>query len=293
VTITVSSVRLIETLNDALETADTDPDSMGPGVHIATHRADYGGEPGKLDVLAATSTDRSVIGHTSIVVTGQIVPSVWPADATKTVVTICRQLVAARGKEHTVDVEVVEVVPEGQVSGDDKPEHPGYVVTLCETPALFDTDTEFQFHAEHEGKFPLATVNKVLSGEAAIDDNVGDGPETQWSARVLAPLTAIAKRRKATMRFFSYPKQRPHLVQIGPYWLGAAMPAAALPGEGLREPSIEPLITVAAGAVAELSATLADMKANGITVSVESPKGPVAQTLADAVGLLEDSTREE
>lgn len=282
-TITVGTVKLIETLTDALQCADQDPDAMGPGIHIATHRAPYGDEPGNLDLLAVTSTDRFVVGHTSIVVNGQVVPSVWPPDATKTVVTICKQLVSARGKEHTVDVEVVEVVPDGQPSGDEQPAHPGYVVTLCETPALFDTDTEFQFHADHETRFPLATAQKVLSGQANREDRLVDGPETQWSARVLAPLTAIAKRRKSVMRFFRYPDQRPHLVQIGPYWLGAAMPVLAPPGEELDEPSIEPLITVLDAASDELRDVLADMQADGITVTVDNPKGAVAQTLADAL----------
>lgn len=282
-TITISTVKLIETLTDALQCADDDPDAMGPGIHMATHRAPYGDEPGNLDLLAVTSTDRFVIGHTSIVVNGQIVPSVWPPDATKTVLTICKQLVAARGKEHTVDVEVVEVVPDGDVSGDDKPAHPGYVVTLCETPALFDTDTEFQFHADHESRFPLATAQKVLSGAANREDRLVDGPETQWSPRVLAPLTAIAKRRKTVMRFFRYPDQRPHLVQIGPYWIGAAMPVLGLPGEELDEPSIEPLISAPDAAAEELSDALAAMKADGITVTVDNPKGVVAQTLADAL----------
>lgn len=282
-TITVGTVKLIETLTDALQCADQDPDAMGPGIHIATHRAPYGDEPGNLDLLAVTSTDRFVVGHTSIVVNGQVVPSVWPPDATKTVVTICKQLVSTRGKEHTVDVEVVEVVPDGQSSGDEQPAHPGYVVTLCETPALFDTDTEFQFHADHETRFPLATAQKVLSGQANREDRLVDGPETQWSARVLAPLTAIAKRRKSVMRFFHYPDQRPHLVQIGPYWLGAAMPVLAPPGEELDKPSIEPLITVPDAASDELRDVLADMKAEGITVTVDNPKGAVAQTLADAL----------
>ncbi|AXN43430.1 hypothetical protein MM1218R_01482 [Mycobacterium marinum] len=282
-TITISTVKFIETLTDALQCADDDPEAMGPGIHIATHRAPHGDEPGNLDLLAVTSTDRFVIGHTSIVVTGQVVPSVWPPDATKTVLTICKQLVTARGKEHTVDVEVVEVVPDGEVSGDEQPSHPGYVVTLCETPALFDTDTEFQFHAGHESRFPLATAHQVLSGHAKREDRIVDGPETQWSPHVLAPLTAIAKRRKSVMQFFRYADQRPHLVQIGPYWLGAAMPVLCPPGEGLNEPSIDPLIAAPAAASDELRDALAAMNADGITVTVDNPKGAVAQTLADAL----------
>jgi len=284
VTLTIATTNLIDTLTDALQTTDTDPEAFGPGIHIATHRDGYGDEPGRCDLLAATSTDRFVIGHSWVPVTGQVVPSVWPADATKTVVTICKQLLAVRGKLHTVDVEVVEVVPDGELSGDEKAEHPGYVVTLCETPALFDTDTEFQFHADHEGRFPLATAEKVLTGTIGDDDKLHhDGPETQWSARVLAPITAVAKRRKEPMQFFRHPQRRAHIVQIGLTWIGAAMPMVSLPGESLTEPSIEPLIVVPNKASDELRDTLAQMKAAGITVTVDNPKGAVAQTLADAV----------
>lgn len=282
-TITVSTVQLIETLTDSVQTTEEDPAAMCPGIHIATHRAPYGDEPGNLDILAATSTDRFVLGHCTIVVNGQVIPTVWPVDATKTVITICKQLVAARGKEHTVDLETVEVVADGDVSGDEKDTHPGYVVTLRETPALFDTDTEFQFHADHESRFPLATVHQVLSGDAARDEKHTQGAETQWAPRVLTAITAVAKRRKSPMRFFRYQHQAPHLVQIGPNWLGAAMPIRSLPGEELKEPSIEPLIDVPDEATAELRKTIADMKSDGITITVDNPKGDVAKTLALAV----------
>jgi hypothetical protein len=282
-TLTIATTNLIDTLTDALQTADTDPESFGPGIHIATHRDGYGDEPGRCDLLAATSTDRFVIGHSWVPVTGQVVPSVWPADATKTVVTICKQLLAVRGKTHTVDVEVVEVVPDGEPSGDQKAEHPGYVVTLCETPALFDTDTEFQFHADHEARFPLATAEKVLTGNSEPNEKLVDGPETQWNAGVLASITAVSKRRKEPMRFFRHPQHTAHIVQIGQTWIGAAMPMVALPGESLSEPSIEPLIVVPNKASDELRDAIAAMKADGITVTVDNPKGAVAQTLADAV----------
>lgn len=284
-TITITTTAFVELLTDALQTAETDPELI-PGIHMATHRDGYGDEPGIVDLLAATSTDRFVIGNAWIPVAGQVVASVWPVDATKTVIAISKQLIASRGKEHTVDVEVVEVVPDGEPSGDDKPEHPGYVVTLCETPALFDTDTEFQFHAEHEAKFPLATARKVLSGSATTE-NFEDGPETRWSAHVLAPIVAVAKRRKEAMMFFRSPDCRVQVVQIGEYWLGAAMPAG--PGvDELTEPSIAPLLNAPDTATDELRDTLAAMKADGITVTIDNPKGPVAQTLADAVNGLDE-----
>lgn len=188
-TITVATAKFVGLLTDALQTAETDPEEVSVGVHIATHRDGFGDDPGKYDLVTITSTDRFVVGHTFDIVAGQVVPSVWPVDAAKTVLLICKGLLAARGKEHTVDIEVVEHVPDGKPAGDDTPDHPGYTVTLSETPALFDTDTEFQFHADHESKFPLAGMRKILGGESdgeKVDGEPG-GAETVWGPRVLMP----------------------------------------------------------------------------------------------------------
>lgn len=245
-TITVGTGNFIGLLTDALQCAETDPDEVSVGVHIATHRNGFADEPGNVDLIALTSTDRYVVGHTFDVVSGQITASVWPVDATQTVLAICKNLLKVRGKEHTVDVEVVEQVPDGEPSGDETAQHPGYLVTMSETPALFDTDTEFQFHADHPARFPLDVVHKALDPQPG--EEVVDATETWWSARVLAPLTAIARRRKQTMNFYRTPGRQRQVVQIGGTWLGAAMPAKPVPGEERTEPSIELLLSVAAGA---------------------------------------------
>lgn len=245
-TVTVSTALLIGLLADALQTAETDPEEFSVGIHIATHRSGFGDEPGNVDLIAVTSTDRFVVGHTFDVADGQITPSVWPVESAKAVQFICKGLLSARGKDHTVDLEVVEHVPDGEPAGDEKAAHPGYTVTLTETPALFDTDTEFQFHALHESNFPLANLRRILDGvgdDEKVAGEPGDGTETIWGARVLAPLTAIARRRKAPMHFYRRPGAWAQVVQIGATWIGAAMPVKPLPGEGRQEPSIEPLLT--------------------------------------------------
>lgn len=239
---TIGTANLAYLLTDALATCETDPEAMLPGVHVATHRAaGFGDEPGRVDLIALTSTNGHVVGHTFDVVDGQVTASVWPPVQALTVLAICKGLAKAGGKDHTVDVEVVEQVPDGEPSGDETPAHPGYVVTVRETPALFESDTEFTFHAEHEGRFPLGMVAKVLRPE--LDGEAGSvGPELLWSPAVLAPLTAIGRRRKSEIRFYRVPGRDAQVVQIGGTWLGAAMPMKPVPGEERTEPSIDALL---------------------------------------------------
>lgn len=273
-TITIATKQLIETLSDALQTA---ADRSG-GIHLATHRGPWGEEPGDVDVLAATSTTSIVLGHTWIPVNGQArQPSVWPVESTKTVLAICKSLASTRGKEHTVDVDMVMADPaEDAKEGD----HPGWTMTLSETPALFESDTEFQFHAHHEGRFPVGMARRALRGKLTADDVV-EAPLTQWNAHVLGPLVAVAKRRGCPIQMFKSPDAWMQIVQIGDTWLGAAFPIRPLPGAPTDEPSVDPIL----GDVDDvLRDTLEDMKAKGITVTVDNPRGAVGKTLADAVG---------
>lgn len=239
-TLTVGTSTLIGLLTDALQTAETDPEAVATGLHVATHRDDFGDEPGAVDLIAITSTDTRVAGHTFDIVNGQVVPSVWPVNAAMTVLAICKNLIKVRGKEHTVDIEVVEQVPDGEPSGDEKPDHPGYLVTVSETPALFDTDTEFQFHADHEARFPLDGIRRIILGEGSESGVKSDGSETHWNPHVLAPLAAIARRRKERIMFYRF-AQHAQAVQIGDSWIGAAMPITPIAGE-YSGPTITPLI---------------------------------------------------
>lgn len=275
-TITIATANLIDTLTDALQTGS---DVVG-GIHLATQRGEYGDEPGVIDLLTATSTDRFVIGHTWIPCDGSMVAQVWPVESAKTVLAICKSL-GQKSKEHTVDVDVVQAPPpEDPKEG----EHPGWTVTLSETPALFESDTEFQFHAHHESKFPTRMARRFLSGFAS-EDEVAVLPTqlTQWGAHVLAPLVAVSKRRKSPMKFYRSLSSMVQVVQIGDTWLGAAMPIKALPGESTSAPSIDPVLGDTAG---DLLETLAEMKANGVTVTVDNPKGELGKTIASAAEVL-------
>lgn len=238
-TITVNTAAFIGLLTDALHTADKSGD-LGLGIHMATHRDGYGDEPGQTDLLAATSTDRYVVGHGFMPVDGQMLTSVWPVDSTRTVIHVCAALVSTFGKDHTVDVEVVEMVaPRADQDGQDT--HPGFMVTLRETPALFDSETEFAFQAKSEQSFPTRTVWRSLSGRAT-DKRYRDLPALGWAPRVLAAVTAVAKRHKEPMWWYRTPGGFAHRVQIGDSWLGVALPVVPTAGErDSAEPTIDPL----------------------------------------------------
>ncbi|QDK01159.1 FtsK-like DNA translocase [Mycobacterium phage Purky] len=274
--LTVATTKLVEILTDAQATASADF-----GVHIATQRAPWRDEPGDVDLLSATSTTRYVLGHTWIPVDGRIDPMVWPVDVVANVLALCKSWAKAKGDTHTVDIDLVLADPPEDGKDD---EHPGWTVTLRETPALFDSDNEFQFHAHHEDRFPTSIVHRIRTGRFVTKEDYEEVPVTLWSASVLQPLVAVAKRRKMQIQMFRSPERLLQIVQIGDTWIGMAMPATPLPGDPVDGPSIEPVL---GGAEADLAAVLRDMKDDGVTVLVPNAKGAVGQAIADAADQLE------
>lgn len=234
---TVTTTRLIELITDALHTADADGLI---GIHIATSRAAFGEEAGLGDVLAATSTTGYVMGHSWIVCEGQIPASVWPVDAARNVLAIAKSL-ARKGSDddypRTVDISLTKAP-----AVDDGGEHPGWIVTVRDTPALFDSDTELQFHAEPETRFPIAAVSSILGGLADLDVRFKNVPLTVWGASVLKPLVAIAVRRKKPIQLYRYTGRGAHLVQIGDTWIGAAMARHPDPEQDVDGPTIEAVL---------------------------------------------------
>lgn len=237
-TITVSTSKLIDALTDSLQTADN------RGVHLATLRGPWRAEPGDRDLLAFTSGNKYMVGHTWIPVDGKLfAAAVWPVASTVTLIAVCRRLLAIRGKEHTVDLTLTRAHPAADAKDD---EHPGWVITLSETPALFASDTEFQFHAHHEDRINVQLLRRVLQPpaelpiEAEADANVS--ALTLWSPSVMAPLVKVASRRGMYLQCFRSPFRRIQVVQIGDTWIGAATPAEPLPGEHGEQPSIEPVL---------------------------------------------------
>lgn len=260
--LTVSTLRLIDLLEDAMATAS----SITGGVHLAPQRAPWKDEPSDVDLLAATSTTRAVLGHTWCPVDGQnLKPAVWPIGSTVTALGVLKRL-AKKGENHTVDIDMYEADPPENLK---EGEHPGWVVTISESQALFDCDTEFQFHAHHESKFPIAGVSRLLWGHAKApdEDEYRESPLTLWGANVLGPLVKVAKRNGGTIRFYRKPDARLQLVTIGPTWIGGAIPNGALPGEPTDGPAFDPVLPlleapVAAPAADEVVHTTETLKAD-------------------------------
>lgn len=249
-TITVATKKLIDLLADGLETASG-------GIHLATHRAPYKDEPGDVDLLAATSRTHFVLGHSWIPADGNLTATVWPASSARNALALLRQL-AKKGDNHTVDISL-ELAPPPE-AGLKEGEHPGWTVTLTESAALFNSDTELQFHAYDESKFSILSAARALAGLVpATEDDYVDSPLTLWPASVMGPLVKVAARNGGVIRMFRSQEHSLQVVQIGQTWLGAAVSATRLPGEPVDSPSIEPVLGP------ELS-TAADLLRNGYGV---------------------------
>ncbi|SKU47341.1 cell division protein FtsK [Mycobacteroides abscessus subsp. abscessus] len=233
--ITVPTNKLIDILTDALATAN----NVFGGVHIATTRGPWREEPGDVDLLAATSTTKFVFGHTWIPIDGRIDPMVWPCESVVNVLALCKSWAKSKGDQHTVDIHLVLADPPENKKDD---EHPGWTVTLSESPALFGSDNEFQFHAHHESRFPTSIVQRLRTGDFLTKEDYEEVPLTLWSAGVLASLVAVAKRRKMQIQMFRSPKRLVQTVQIGDTWIGLATPGSYVEGFMTDGPSIEPVL---------------------------------------------------
>lgn len=231
-TVTINTGSLMGLLADAIQTSDQK--SKQPlGIHISTHRGSYGAEPGVIDLLAATSTDRFMVGHGFIPAEGQLPSCVWPLDAVRTAQRICKEFADARGSDHTVDIEM------SRRTDGDGDEY--YLVTLRETPALFEAATKFEFRASTEEGYPLKGVWRALTGQPSAKKYTPSN-EVGWSPRLVAAISAVAKRQKDSMWWYRTPGSPTWRVQIGGSWIGAINPIKAAPGSKHEEPTIETLL---------------------------------------------------
>lgn len=237
-TITIGAASLLRMLTDLLDTVGAG------GIRLDSHRAEVGDEPGLRDVLAGFSSTGYVIGHTWTECIGDGPSTVWPADAAGIVAAICKTI-ANKSDLATVDI-IAETAPPPENSVDG--EHPGWTVTVRETPALFGSDTEFEFHAgaaeEEQKLWDIFTQTPELA-----DPRFVESAQTAWSINALSPLLRIAKRRctsKRTepVRLFRASDRSIHLAQIGDDWLGAVVPLLVMPDHAGERPTIDPLLPV-------------------------------------------------
>lgn len=236
-TVTINTAKFVGILSDALAIGS----AHGGGIHFASTRDAWRDEPGAVDLLTVTgiSAVGGVMGHTWIPVDGHIASSVWPITSTASVLALCRTL-AKKGDAHSVDIDL-EVAPPSH-DRKRRDEDPGWIVSVKETPSLFDSDTALEFHAHPEEKFPLKVFARTFGHDPQVQQ--GDyepSPCTIWSPHVLVSLAQVAKRRKAEIRFFRSLFRRTQLVQIGDTWIGAALPSRPIEGEPVDAPSNEPV----------------------------------------------------
>ncbi|WP_407107830.1 cell division protein FtsK [Rhodococcus aetherivorans] len=222
--LTIKTTALIELLTDLALTADD-----YRGVHLRTVRGYWGSEPGEVTLLAGTSTNGYVLGHTWSYCEGSIDPHVWSVPDVGAAIALLKPL-AQRDKNHTTDV----ALEDGKVY-------------IRETPGLFGADTELSFEAMGDVEdFPIARAARCLSG-APLPlpiDHEGeprpDTPRTTWMPGALEPLLKIAKRRKAQLHLFRTHALQLHRVQIGDRYIGAVSPTVAFEHDDVDKPNIDP-----------------------------------------------------
>lgn len=232
--ITVGTHKLIDTLTDALATAGD------LGIHLTTTRAPWKDEPGDTDLLAATASNRKVLGHTWIPCDGRLTPMVWRCGDTRTLLGVLKVL-SKKGENHTVDIAMVQAERKDNAKDD---RHPGWIVTVSETPALFDSDTKHEFHAHPESRFPIEWSMRILHDQYhhPSEKDYVEQPRTLWSSDTMKRLASVAARRGCNVQFFRSPTRPLQLIQIGDTWLGAASPVKPGPGPVVREPSEDPVL---------------------------------------------------
>lgn len=239
-TVTIGANTLARLLTDLIDTAGA------TGIRLDSHRAEIGDEPGLRDVLAGFSSTGFVIGHTWAECIGDTVSAVWPADAATVVVGMCKAMFRDNDTV-TVDIDA-QTAPKTDDTADG--DHPGWTITVKQTPALFDSDTVFEFHADHAGTFAEERLwNIFTSAPALADARHVDSAQVAWSPSVIGPLMRIVKRRCTSkhtvpLRLFRTSDRAVHLVQIGNDWIGAAQPMQLLPPDDGEQPSIDPLLPV-------------------------------------------------
>ncbi|ANZ35551.1 hypothetical protein BBK82_05105 [Lentzea guizhouensis] len=95
---------LIGLLQALVHTAASDADQGSiHGVLLHTARGYAGDEPGKSGLLVGTSTDATVVGHSWVLASGEVKPTLWPLGEVRALIGVLRQM-SRNDKEHAVDI---------------------------------------------------------------------------------------------------------------------------------------------------------------------------------------------
>ena len=220
--IRVSTLELTGMLTDLLHTAATDPDEMSLcSLLMHTERGHWGDEPGRVDLLVGSSTNRYTAGHTYIRAAGQWPghePMLWSTDDVTVLLAALRKLCPdKKNTEHSVEL-----------CRDERG------MTVQEDADLFGEGTSLTFPVRSAEQYPIAMLFRALSfdgSEPTIDASREGGsrvvpvlPRTDAQPAVLTPFVKVATRRGYAVRMYRYHQSRPTVVQIGDTYRGVIMP---------------------------------------------------------------------
>lgn len=222
----VESAALVGLLTDLVQTAGSVDEDGLPCAAVLLHstRVDRRSEPGKVDLLVGTSTDRFMVGHTWADADGQLPgPMLWPLVEVRTVIAALRLKIRGEkdsGPKHRVclrrvgdRVEIVEDSPQRSMFGD-------------------GDAWEFAFVLASLDDYPRGLWSLLSTGDQSIpapyrdtDGEVVEAlPRADYDTERLAQFVRIAKRRAWPLQTFRRHHRLPTHIQIGWGYRGLILP---------------------------------------------------------------------
>lgn len=256
----VDTTDLINLLTDLLATADMAAEAGAVGsVLLHTTRAQLGAEPGRTDILAGLSTDRSVAGHTYVQCTGQLAaPMLWPVRDAQSAIAVFKAS-AKRDEHHAVEIH-----------------RDGPLITISEDANLFDDGLSLTFAAGDPSAYPGPRIYRTLMKPTRDIIELGTDPikvahalpRTDIRQTALVAFSKVSKRRGMPVELYRTHQNEPVHVQIGHAYRGLLMPLEYHADGDERSPAAE----VHAPDLAELERLMAD------AVATKNGGAPRAQT---------------
>lgn len=241
----VNTTALINLLTDLLATAEQAADAGAiASILLHTTRAQLGVEPGRTDILAGLSTDRSIAGHTYTRCDGQLpTPMLWPVRDAQSVIAVFKAS-AKRDEHHAVEIH-----------------RDGPAIVVTEDANLFDDGLALTFAGADPAAYPGPRIYRTLMRRTCdVLDSPSDGltaealPRTDIRQTALVAFAKVSKRRGMPVEVYRTHQNEPVHVQIGHAYRGLLMPLEYRAEGDERSPAAE----VHAPDLAELEQLMAD-----------------------------------
>lgn len=190
--------------------------SEGPTAAILLHtvRGERGEEPGTIDLLVGTSTDRTVIGHTNTYAHGQLHrATLWHIDDARAVVASFRPKLK-NDKDHHVAIQL-----EGDkvtVAAEDDLLEEGFRLTFAE--ASISDYPRYLWRRIRDISIAPEVLDPTTKRPIPVSDRTDVGPGR------LAPFVKVAGLIGSPIELYRSHQNLPILVQIGHQYRGALMP---------------------------------------------------------------------